>query len=216
MLRFLFFIGLLTMASPSWATTMLPEDKTAAIILAYSRIGEDTRPDTNLTQDQFNAHLTTFLSGNYNILPLPQIIHSWQNNENLPENTIAITFEGAYRSAYNGAMKQLLEHDIPFTIFYAADATTPEHLDSKTLKKLARDKSVTIGVLPTSLTRHSDKSNQNIQEIIFKTITKHRDIFKRAPTLFSYPFGEFSKQLQNHRQRSRFHRRARPPIRRRL
>jgi peptidoglycan/xylan/chitin deacetylase (PgdA/CDA1 family) len=187
---------LLLATSPSWGAS-LAEDQTTAVILAYQRIAEDTNSETSLSEEQFDQHLDMFLNGHLKILPLPQIIHAWQNNEALPENTIAITFDGAHSSAYQHAMTKLIEHNIPFTVFYASETGTPNYIDTKTLKKLAKNKFVTIGVLPAQFDRHSHKSDDDIRATIFKAITHYRNTFKRAPTLFSYPFGEFSNSYKN-------------------
>jgi hypothetical protein len=202
MRRFLILLaalsGLIQVAPPHAKAAALPEDPFTATILAYHRIGEDAYPETNLTLNQFTNHLDAITAGDANVMALPDILDHWQAGTPLPENTIAITFEGAYRSAYENAMLPLIEKKIPFTILYAASNTphksneNSEHLDWKTLKSLEKNKNITLGILPAEPTRLSNKDETGIREAIYQSIAKHKDIFKTAPQIFSYPFGEYS------------------------
>lgn len=199
-LFFLHMVALTLFLKPAHAIT-IDQDETKATILAYHRIGEAAYPDTNLSTEQFAQHLEVLQNGNYNILSLPDIITAWGLKNPLPAQTVAITFEGAYRSSYRNAMQTLIDQKIPFTILYAADSTPAEssssqHLDWKTLKKLSRNRLITLGTLPASYRRHADKSDIDIVKQINKAISRHKDAFGSTPAFFSYPFGEYSDRYK--------------------
>ena len=118
-LLFLSFIALFS-AFPAAAAT-LPADTQKAVILSYSRIGENTYPATSIATEQFDAHLEALQSGRYNILPLSRITNALESGETLPANALALTFDGGYASAYEHGMKPLLAADIPFTLGIATD-----------------------------------------------------------------------------------------------
>lgn len=194
--------AILTLLAPPPAAnaTTLPEDASTAVIISYTRIGEDAYSYTNLRTEQFDQQLEILTHGEYTILPLPKIIAAWKSGKTLPPQTIALTFDGAYRSAYNNAMIKLLDKNIPFTVFYAADSTPQQsnqsaHLDLKTLKTLNRNKNVTLGIHPASFSRHSSNPEEARKQI-YKAITRHKDIFRQSPELFAYPFGEFSSDYK--------------------
>ncbi len=188
--------GLIFFQHPhAMASGSITQDRSAAVILSYHRIGQDQYPDTNLRDIQFLAHIQEIINGGYSVLPLPDIITALQNKEELPPNTIAITFEGAYKSTLKSAIPDLLRNGIPFTVFYAADhasANSSQHMNWSDLRTLQRKKSVTLGLLPAHYTRLSGKSEEEIRRQLNKAKTLHREKFGREAKLFSYPFGEYS------------------------
>ncbi len=177
----------------------IPEDKSKAVILAYHRIGEDHLTDQNLTSEQFRTHIHEIKNGNYNIQPLSKIIQALRSDTPLPPQTIAITFEGAYRSAIENAAPLLLENEIPFTIFYAAntlDQKDPSYAKWNDLKALQRKTNVELATLPASYNHLSHQSKQDMLVNINKARQRHREEFNNEVEFLSYPYGEYSSQLQ--------------------
>jgi len=197
LLTVLLYSAALHAATPIPAT--LPEDKTKAVILAYHRIGEDNHPDTNLTQEQFIEHINEIENGDYTVLALDDVLSAIENRTPLPAHSIVLTFEGAYQSAYTNAIQHLLEKDWPFTVLYSSDTidrNAPEFMDWKTLKKLSNNKQVTLGVLPASYSHITHLPEQEILKNLNKARQRFREEFNREAAFLSYPFGEYSTQLQ--------------------
>ncbi len=177
-----------------------PNGDSAAVILTYHRVGEDAYPDTNIRTDQFRAHINELEDDGYTVLPLPDIVLALKNNTELPDKTIAITFEGAYRSALKNALPILLEKQIPFTVFFAsdhADSNAQQHMNWADLRRLNRHEFVTTGMHPASYTRLAGESNEEILGQINKARLRFREKLKQEPKLFSYPFGEYSLPYRN-------------------
>ena len=133
-------------------------------------------------------------------MPLPDIITALKNKTLLPDKTIAITFEGAYRSAFTNAMPTLIKQQIPFTVFFAsnhADSDVEQHLNWPDLKNLNRHKFISLGLHPASYVRLAGENNTGILEQINKARLRYRNHFKQEPKLFSYPFGEYSLAYRN-------------------
>ncbi|MEZ5813761.1 MAG: polysaccharide deacetylase family protein [Alphaproteobacteria bacterium] len=192
------FFAVAALTHPA-AAANIPEDSSKAVILAYHRIGEDHLPDQSLTQEQFRQHLQELKNGNYNILPLNQIIEALQNAAPLPPRTVAITLEGAYRSSIENAAPLLLKNAIPFTVFYASDTLDqkdPAYADWKELKTLKRKEIVEIETLPASYNHIAHQPKQYILAGINKARQRHREEFATETTLLSYPYGEYSEELQ--------------------
>lgn len=188
----------LSAAAPSNANPSLPEDSSAAIILAYSRIGEDAHPESSLRIEQFKTHIKEIKHGDYHVLPLPTIVKALQERRPLPPHSIAITFEGGFRSAYTNAIPILLEHDIPFTIFFASSKTqTQSYLDWPTLKKLSRHKHVTLGILPDTYGHMTHLSGtEQIRQINIARAAFRKNLGTEAQ-YFAYPFGEISTSFRD-------------------
>ncbi len=174
---------------------IIPEDGHSAVILVYSSVGEDDQPDGNISTEMFLSHLTEIETGGYNVMALPKLLESLKKGDPLPFRTIAITFEGASKSALKNAVPALLEKKIPFTVFYAADnaddAAGP-YMNWADLKSLAAHDTVTLGLLPASYAKMKNMQDDEIRRQVNKARARHRDMIGGEATLFSYPFGEYS------------------------
>jgi len=190
-------LAVLFMASPAQSAP-IPQDDYAATILAYHRIGEDAYPDTNIRLEQFKEHIAELSGEQYNILPLPAIVETLQNGEKLPEHSIAITFEGAYKSVYENAIPLLEEKGLPYTIFYASDlaaADTGQYMNWRELEQIKDSPNGTLGILPASYVRLKDLPGAEAERLINKAKSAYREHFDSEAKLFSYPFGEWSEAL---------------------
>lgn len=171
-------------------------DTTSAVILAYHRIGEDYVPDENLRTEQFQEQINTIISGNYSVLPLSTIIDSFENKTPLPPKSLAITFDGGFKSVLRNAVPLLLEHNLPFTIFFASDlasSNNPLFINWDDIDTLARNDLVTLGVHPSSYARLHDMPGSEMQAQLNKAKIAFRARFDREPDFYAYPFGEYNQ-----------------------
>lgn len=171
----------------------------SAVILTYHRINEDSNPEDNLRLEQFLQHIDEIKSGEYTVLPVPEIIKRIKSGQPLPEHTLGITFEGGYRSAYQNAMPLLLKEKIPFTVFFSsnnADNPSEQYMSWHDLSTLKHTGLVNLGILPASYKRLIQSSRAEIMAQLNKARTAFRDHFQTEPKLFSYPFGERSQAYQ--------------------
>lgn len=187
-------------AAPSYAKAeSIPEDKHAAVILAYHRIGEENYPSSNLRIEDFKAHLSEIEYGDYNVMALPDIMTALKEKRTLPEKTIAITFEGGYQSAYKNAMPLLIEKQIPFTVFYSASnigADFEQYISWRDIRYLARHERVSFGILPDIYARIRDFSDAENKRLFNNAVLAYRKNFRKEPKLFSYPFGEYTLEYK--------------------
>ena len=174
-----------------------PYDGSSAVILSYQRIGEDAYPATNIRYEQFQDHIKELTEGayKYNIMPLPEILKQIKAQKSLPPRTIAITFNGGYKSVAMLAAPLLIEHNIPFTLFVSTDnldSGVEKYMNWYDVKKLQRSGLVTIGLHPAAYI-HPDLENETtIKAQINKAKTHFREQTGANPDLFAYPFGEYS------------------------
>ena len=96
------------------------EMRDSATVLMYHRFGESRYPSTNISIEQFEAHLAHLAAGNYTVLKLDDIIVRLRAGELLPDRTVAITIDDAYLSVYTEAWPRLTEAGFPFTLFVAS------------------------------------------------------------------------------------------------
>lgn len=196
---YMVFMTLLVHTAPATAAAPLPQDSSAAVILAYHRIGEDHLPDQSLTGEHFAQHVAQLANGYYNVLPLPEILDALAGNRPLPPRTVGITLEGAYASAIHDAAPLLLRNNLPFTVFYASDPIDqkdPDFATWKQLKALSKDDRVTIATLPASYNHISDQPQQEQIAALNKARQRYREEFKTEAPYLSYPFGEYSLETE--------------------
>lgn len=198
---FLFFlsIGILCGTPAAKASPVLDEDQRSAVILSYGRVGEDSFPENNIRTERFMAHIQELADNGYNVLPLPEIIKTLKAGNTLPPRTLAITFDGGYRSIMDKAVPALLAKNLPFTVFYAADQADTgagQYLGWDDLKRLRAQGGVTLGVLPAAYTHMLALPEEEMRRQINKARQRHREIFGEEAEFLSYPFGEYSKALE--------------------
>lgn len=182
-----FFVFLQTGGIASAANT--------AVIFAYFRIGEDAYPASNIRLDQFEEHLNELQNGGYAILPVPEIIAALRENRELPENTVGLTFEGGYRSTLENAVPLLKKYNFPFTVFIVPDridSDTESFLDWNEIRKLEKNKKISIGALPASYEHLTTLDEPSLRLLLNRSAARFREELGETPALFAYPFGEYS------------------------
>ncbi len=183
------------------STTAIPQPVSAdthAVVFMYHRFGDGRFPSTNITLEQFDAHISEIQSGGYNVRPLPEIIAAFRKREPLPDRTIAITIDDAYSSVYEEAWPRLRQAGLPFTLFVATDAVDRRLANIMTwdqIRELATA-GVTIGSQTASHPHMPALSQAQNQAEIDRSNQRFREELGFTPTLFAYPYGESGLEHQ--------------------
>ncbi len=170
----------------------------AAVILMYHRFGETKFPSTNIQLDQFDNHIKELTNGTYNVLPVRDIMAAIQNGKELPDRTVGITIDDAYRSIYTEAWPRFKKAGLPFTIFAATDP-----IDRGSNNYLSWDQLRELKKAGVEISGHTASHNhmpvsgpdQNLQELQ-KSKARMVAELGQAPDMFAYPFGEASESVQ--------------------
>jgi peptidoglycan/xylan/chitin deacetylase (PgdA/CDA1 family) len=179
------------------AFAAIPEDKSSAVIFMYQRIGEDA--DSDISTEQFKQHLDELKTDGYAVWPLAKIIDAVKKGDPLPPKTVGITFEGAYTATLANAEPLLEEDQMPFTVFFAADAadtTDGDHMTWDQIKKLSKNDLVSFGILPPSYDHLVNLTPEQSAALINRAVSRYRDTMKEEPLFFAYPYGEISNALK--------------------
>ena len=67
------------------------------MILMHHRFGESAFPSTSTTLDQLDDHITALQHGGHTVLPLSDVFIALRHVSPLPDNTVAIDVDDAYR-----------------------------------------------------------------------------------------------------------------------
>ena len=163
----------------------------------YHRFNENKYPSTNIKMDIFKKHIEIIKDSNYDF-------HNPNNFEKqfkIPKlkKEILITIDDAFESFYTDAWPYLRENKIPFILFVSTEPVGKKgYMTWEQIKEVESKEFTYIGHHSHSHKYLIDVSNE---EFIFD-IEKANNIFLRElgyiPSLFSYPFGEYSKLMKDY------------------
>ena len=171
--------------------------QSSASVLMYHRFGESDFPSTNIKMEQFEAHLKEIKSGDYNVLPLTDLVDKLKAGEELPDKTLSITIDDGYESIYEKAYPRFKEAGIPFTIFISTDPIDrgyDRHLSWKQIREMAKDPLVTIGAHTASHMHMAAASEARIGDEMARSLQRFEDTIGYRPNIFAYPYGEASQK----------------------
>lgn len=198
--------SLLALAAITATMTALPVaadegtdvDNKYAVIFAYFNVGNDANPNINIRDEQFAGQIQELVDGPYNVLPLPRIIEAFKEGKDLPDRTVAITFDGADKSILDYAVPTLIKNDLPFTVFIPAqrvnDGKAP-YMSWDDLRDLKKSKLVSFGLHPSSYGHLVGAKPEEIRRQINNSLSLIRKELNRDVNMMAYPFGEFDTAL---------------------
>ena len=196
----LFLIGLLLLP----ATRVLAADHAA--ILLYHHVSIDTPASTSVSPAVFRKHLEFLASGGYTVMSLSRILETLSSGGALPEKTVAITFDDAYKSVLDTAAPLLAQHGWPFTVFVSTEAIDDgyrDYLSWNDLRELMR--------AGAEIENHSYSHAHLVRQLPGESLLQWRsrvaadiqragrELYEKLgvkPTMFSYPYGEYTAELQ--------------------
>ncbi len=189
-------------------TTFAAADTTrhSAVVFMYHHFGVEQYPTTNVSRDQFSAHLDHLATTGYQVLPLEHIIKQLQQGKTLPDRTVAISIDDAYTSVYTTAWPLLRQRGWPFTVFVSTEVIDQGHSAYITWEQMREMQQSGV-----SFANHSRRHNHLIErladeddqawtlrvttDIDYAQYRLHQEL-GTAPPLFAYPYGEYSVELK--------------------
>ena len=191
------FLASAMLVSALSATTSFAQDQDGvsyASVIMYHRFGEDRYPSTNTTIEQLEAHIAYLQDGNYNIMPLQEIIYRFQSGQTVPDKTVAITIDDAYLSVYETGWPYFKDANFPITLFVATgpiDRGLRGYMNWDQLREL-QAQGVTIG---SQTTTHPHMHRISIDQVKEELATSNERFINELglrPDLFAYPYGEYN------------------------
>lgn len=191
-------LALVTILATVGGTLASNADRSAAVLLMYHRFGVSQTPSTNITLEQFDAHIRYLVEGGYKVLPLEDIVDALRTGAPLPDKTVAITIDDAHVSAYQEAWPRLRAAGLPFTLFVSTDAVDRGYGHVMTWDQIREMKAagVTIGLHSAAHDHMTELSPDTAREDIERGRRRLEEELGEAPKLFAYPFGEISADLK--------------------
>ena len=163
----------------------------------YHRFDENKYPSTNIRMEIFIKHIQLIKSLGYEFIdPI-----EFQNNFNSPkkQKKILLTVDDAFKSFYEVAWPYLNKNKIPFILFVSTEPVGNNgYMTWDEIKEIENEKFTMIGHHSHTHEYLIEKSNQEFIEDIEKANLIFKNKLGYIPTLFSYPFGEYSEFMRNY------------------
>lgn len=165
----------------------------SAVVFMYHRFGENAHPSTNITLPQFGDHIEEIERGDYNVVPLGEVVDAFRRKEALPDRTIALSIDDAFLSVYREAWPRLRRAGIPFTLFVATDPIDRRqagYMSWEQIRELAAA-GVAIGSQTASHPHLPEASDEQLKREFEQSNRRFAEELGFTPRLLAYPFGEF-------------------------
>ena len=163
----------------------------------YHRFDENKYPSTNIQMEVFLKQIQLIKDLNYSFIH-PE---DFEKNFNIPkkQKKILITVDDAFQSFYEVAWPFLKENRIPFILFVSTKPVGNRgYMTWEQIREVEKEKFAVIGHHSHSHEYLIDKTNEDFEE---DTETANRIFNEKigyVPSLFSYPFGEYSEFMRNY------------------
>lgn len=189
------FIAALVCAAPVRAAAA-----ESGVVIMYHRFGEGQHPSTNITLEQFDAHLAELKKDKYTVMKLSDMAAAIRDGQPLPERAVAITIDDAYKSIFTEAWPRLKKAGFPFTVFVTTEPVDngyDDFLSWADIRKMSKSGLMEIG---HHMVTHTSLVAMTPEEIRAEFAQASQRIQKETgvtPTLFSYPYGEYSLAVRD-------------------
>lgn len=191
------FCGLLAgswlLAAPALAQGGIDATLPRAVILSYSRIGDESGvTGSNISIENFEAHIAELRSGEFTVLPVPEIVDALRAGRPLPDKTVGLVFDEPHSSVYANAWPRLRAARLPATLFIATDTVDragPDTLSWSEIRAMAGE-GLELGNQTASYPHMLSGDRAYLLGQIARAADRLVSETGRKPRLFAYPYGE--------------------------
>ena len=179
----------------------------AVVVLQYHHVSNDTPAITSISPEDFHAHMDYLQKHQFNVISIERLIEALQTEQSIPDKSVVITFDDAYRDLLDNAIPVLIRYDYPATIFVATDlvGSSSHYLDWQELRRMHDTNNITMAnhtVTHTHLLRMLPDESKTmwIQRLTNEIENAQKDLEKHigeTKKIFAYPYGEYDRTVAN-------------------
>jgi peptidoglycan/xylan/chitin deacetylase (PgdA/CDA1 family) len=178
----------------------------AAVMLIYHHVAEDTPRVSSVTPAEFRGHLQHLRDNNFQVIGLDVLIDQLKNGKPIADNAVVITFDDSYENNFTTAHPILQEFGYPYTIFISPgdiDKGTGPVLSWQQIKQMSKD-----GVLVANhamwhehMARPEPGESKadwlkRLRQSILDAERRIKEETGQHHQWLAYPYGEFSAELE--------------------
>tara|TARA_B100000745_G_C20143505_1_gene392151 strand:+ start:154 stop:1215 length:1062 start_codon:yes stop_codon:yes gene_type:complete len=165
--------------------------------IIYHRFNEHKYPSTNIQMDVFYDQIKLIKDSNYQFLNPNDFKENFHKAKK--QKKILVTIDDAFESFYKNAWPFLKKNKIPFILFVSTEPIEKNgYMTWEQIIEIEKESFTVIGHHSHSHDYLIDKSNSEFILDIEKANKLFLNNIGYIPTIFSYPFGEYSEFIRNY------------------
>ena len=181
-----------------------------AILLQYHRFGEARYPSTDISMQRFEKQMAYLYKNHYNVVPLSQVIEALIKKTPLPDKTVVITIDDAYKTVYTNAYPLLKKYHFPATIFVNSMPIihhSKRYMTWDEMREMGKSGSEFANHTYSHeyLVRIDTNDSKKYEKDVTKELVKCENKMEKElgsyvcthPKMLAYPFGEYDVKLMN-------------------
>ncbi|MFH1622457.1 MAG: polysaccharide deacetylase family protein [Candidatus Omnitrophota bacterium] len=152
-----------------------------------------------VTPKTFERQIAFLKINNYNIISLEEFATYLRDKEQIPKNTVVLTFDDGHIDNYENAYPILRKYNLKATMFVIVDSLgKPNFMTKDQIKEMSESGLVTIGS-HTLGERHlpSIADEEDLKREIYNSKDKLERILDKPVNCFSYPIGGFNEKIRD-------------------
>jgi len=165
--------------------------------LMYHRFNEHKYPSTNIRMNVFNDQMQMIKNLKYEFYNPKLFVKEF--NKVKSKKKILITIDDGFRSFYEEAWPYLKKNNIPFILFVSTEPVGKNGY--MTWDQIIEIENSELGIIGHHSHTHKyliDMTNKDFINDIETASKIFKEKLGYVPTIFSYPFGEYSKFMKNY------------------
>jgi Predicted xylanase/chitin deacetylase len=166
----------------------------------YHRFDENKFPSTSISKALFEKHIKHLIDGNIKILPLTELSKYFKEKKRLPERSVFITIDDAFKSFYFNGFPILKKYELPFSVFVSADFVSNEPNSDFMSWSMLKEISKNNGLVLNHSKSHRSFLEINETEIVREVKENQKKLEDHLGVqlkIFSYPFGESNQNIED-------------------
>jgi poly-beta-1,6-N-acetyl-D-glucosamine N-deacetylase len=165
--------------------------------IMYHRFNETKYPSTNIQMDIFKEHIKLIENSNFSFYHAKDFEDEFSKPKN--KKKILLTIDDAFSSFYTEAWPYLKKKEIPFVLFVSTEPIGKKgYMTWDQIKEIEKNDFATIG--------HHSHTHDYLIDTTHKKFISDIEIASNIflnklgyiPSLFSYPFGEYSNLMKDY------------------
>jgi peptidoglycan/xylan/chitin deacetylase (PgdA/CDA1 family) len=176
------------------------------VIVLYHHVATDTPPSTSISPEDFRLHLAYLRDNDFNVMALDEMIEALRDGQEIPDKSVAITFDDGYLSIYDTAFPMLAAFGFPFTLFLSTqpiDDNQTGYMNWAQVREMADAGTLIANHMvdhPYMLTRNDGESDTAwIERLRGELLTAEQRIAAntgQSHRYLAYPYGEFDTSIK--------------------
>jgi peptidoglycan/xylan/chitin deacetylase (PgdA/CDA1 family) len=173
-----------------------PEKEVTCFV--YHRFGDDRYPSTNISMDDFEAHLKHLKAEGFQVLTFASAIDYLQSDDPV-KKTAVLTIDDGYESFYENGLPLLQKYEFPATLYINTETVGGNsYMDWEQLKT-TKEAGIEIGNHTHShayfLNQPAAQRYDNFEKELKKTQRLIEENLGEEPVTFAYPYGELDERM---------------------